>query len=72
MAYLRLSSDEDWAAKRLQGFPVRWRDRITQQWRERHVSHQIDARRVANLYLLDISEKLNALRLPLNADDELI
>ncbi|WP_175784534.1 replication endonuclease [Burkholderia ambifaria] len=67
-----MSPDEQWAAQRLTAFPVRWRDHVTQQWRERHASRQIDARRVANLFLLDITERLNELHLPLNADDGLI
>ncbi|MFP3594805.1 hypothetical protein, partial [Chryseobacterium sp. SIMBA_038] len=72
MGYLRLSSDEQWAGERLQGFPVRWRARIDQQWRERHAARNIDARRTANLFLLDITSRLNALKLPLNADDATI
>ncbi|KWI47820.1 hypothetical protein WT72_30320 [Burkholderia pseudomultivorans] len=72
MAFRRMSTDEQWASERLQGFPVRWRDRIDQQWRVRHAARNIDARRTANLFLLDITSRLNALKLPLNADDATI
>lgn len=69
MSYRRLSTDEQWASERLSGVPIRWRDRITHKWRDLRALHQIDARRVANLFLLDITERLNALKLPLNASD---
>ncbi|WP_186078699.1 replication endonuclease [Burkholderia gladioli] len=70
MGYKRLSTDEQWAAERLRGFPLRWRDRIADEWRTRHATRQIDARRMANLFLLDIIERLGQLQLPLNATDE--
>ncbi|MDR5805263.1 replication endonuclease [Caballeronia sp. LZ001] len=72
MSYRRIPTDEQWASQRLQGFPARWRDQIDQQWRERHAARNIDARRTANLFLFDITSRLNALKLPLNADDATI
>lgn len=72
MSYRRIPTDEQWASERLAGVPTRWRDRITHKWRDLRALHRIDARRVANLFLLDITQRLSALRLPLNADDQLI
>ncbi|NML31805.1 replication endonuclease [Paraburkholderia antibiotica] len=70
MSYRRMCPDEQWAKERLQGLPPRWRVRIERQWRERHAARNIDARRVANLFLLNITENLKAIRLPLKARDE--
>lgn len=72
MAYRRMSSDEEWSAARVAGLPPRWRARILDQYDERRATSAPDARRHANLFLLSLIEQLDAVRLPLGANDGVI
>lgn len=69
MTYSRLSSDEEWSASRVAGLPPRWRDRILGQYDERRAGGD---RRESNLFLLSLTEQLDAVRLPLGANDGVI
>ncbi|WP_176034665.1 replication endonuclease [Burkholderia multivorans] len=72
MPYRRLSSDEEWSAARVAGLPPRWRDRILGQYDRQRASGARDARRDSNLFLLSLTEQLEAVRLPLGANDGVI
>ncbi|OMG73120.1 hypothetical protein BW685_12930 [Burkholderia ubonensis] len=72
MAYRRMSSDDEWSAARVAGLPPRWRARILDQYDEQRATSAPDARRHANLFLLSLTEQLDAVRLPLGANDGVI
>lgn len=72
MPLRRMSSDEDWSAERVAGLPPRWRERILGQYDERRASSAPDARRESNLFLLSLTEKLLAVRMPLGANDSVL
>ncbi|MBF3470661.1 replication endonuclease [Burkholderia pseudomallei] len=72
MPYRRLSTDEEWSAERVAALPPRWRARIIDQYDARRASSAPDARRESNLFLLSLTDQLNAVRMPLGADDGVI
>lgn len=72
MPLARMSSDEEWSAQRVAGLPPRWRARILGQYDEQRASSAPDARRESNLFLLSLTQQLDAVRLPLGANDGVI
>lgn len=69
--------DRDWAAQRVGGLPLRWQHRILRTW-EKQASkgegffERIEATRQANIALRTTADKLDAVRLPLDASDSAI
>ncbi|MDN7873881.1 replication endonuclease [Burkholderia aenigmatica] len=72
MPLARMSTDEEWSAQRVAGLPPRWRSRILGRYDEQRASSARDARRESNLFLLSLTEQLDAVRLPLGANDGVI
>ncbi|WP_017235181.1 replication endonuclease [Pandoraea sp. B-6] len=74
MAITHLSTDADWAAELISGMPPRFQKRATNYWLETRGGDATDnadsaLRRRSNLALLDVKNKLGAVRLPLKASD---
>ena len=74
MALARLSSDATWADGLVAGLPPRWRSRFLKSWRNTRggdVSDDApsDRRREGNAALLDAIDRMEAVRLPLDAND---
>lgn len=69
MGYMRfLPPDPQWAAEKVQGLPGRWQRLILGRWQEQH-GHD---RRGANVLLRETVEKLESVRIPLDASDATI
>lgn len=74
--YQAQAPDHAWAAQRVAGLPARWQRRVLGAW-ERQRAHRArdhwtaegEAHRLANLGLLEVTDRLNGVRLPLDATD---
>ncbi len=73
-----IETDAGFASRMVGDFPTRWQSRLTGQWQrarkkdlpqDRALHYPENAQRAANLDLLKISQKLGAVRLPLDATD---
>lgn len=62
---LRIECDESWTAGRVDGLPDRWRSRLLRRWEGRAGAEY----REANAELREITDVLQAVRLPLDASD---
>lgn len=72
MALARMVPDDVWARERVSELPPVWRARILREYDEQRASGAPDARRESNLFLLSLTEQLDAVRLPLGANDAVI
>jgi hypothetical protein len=61
----RILTQEKFEALRLDGFPARWRGRLQRG----HRARMDESLRDGNLWLIDLTDSLSSLRLPLNATD---
>ncbi len=76
MRFARQPSDQEWSAQRVQTLPNVWQSRILGAWERArnkrssdHWRAEGEAHRAANLELLQLTDRLNGHRLPLDASD---
>lgn len=68
--FARMLSDHQWAAQRVAPLPRRWQRRILGAWeRARERTPEGQPHQAANLQLLEITERLGGVRIPLDATD---
>lgn len=68
--FARMLSDHQWAAQRVATLPRRWQRRVLGSWeRARQDTPPGEPHRLANLALLDVTDRLGGVRLPLDTTD---
>lgn len=71
----RAVSDGEWAEQRVSTLPPRWAKRLLKQWEKRRAQpgegdwHELEAQRLANLELLQVTKRLAPVRINLDASD---